>query len=588
KQADLELSGYAQRLLGQLRAIDGDLSAARSAIDQSISCFKTTKSRYQSALSHMEMGRVLCQLGEVALAETHLQAAERTFAELGVNSLRNRALALLAELPRQTIMPPETAVAIPAAFDSVLVERLVEAAHQRELLLRELTSIVRDMFVAPSVMVFELNEKGDFVPIVCQGLANANPTRVGERIRLHLDGGRTFPPETIVRQFTDRNQKELVLYAAATQPVVERRLEQLQTLLRLAEQCLEVCALRERLRTTKEFDLGSLRCLSSMPGFLVASPAMKTVLEQIHKIRSSSVTVLITGESGTGKELVARAIHLESERRDRDFVPFNCAAVAKDIVESRLFGHRKGAFTGASQDQRGVIRAAEGGTLFLDEVGELPIDVQPKLLRFLQEGEIHALGDDRPTRVNVRVLAATNRDLEKQVSKGLFREDLFHRLNVIRIHVPPLRERREEILPLAEHFLKRFSERMSKSVRLSEEAADKLVAYDWPGNVRQLQNEIERVVAYAEERHIVTIDELSSEIINFRRANFFYGGNINIDGKARIAIPPGITLGEAIEALERQMVTEALKRHNGNISRTARQLGLTRKGLQLKRSRLGI
>jgi transcriptional regulator with GAF, ATPase, and Fis domain len=342
------------------------------------------------------------------------------------------------------------------------------------------------------------------------------------------------------------------------------------------------------MKTTKEFDPSSLRCLASMPGFLVASPAMSLVLEQIHKIRSSNVTVLITGESGTGKELVARAIHLESERRERDFIPFNCAAVAKDIVESRLFGHRKGSFTGASQDQRGVIRAAEGGTLFLDEVGELPIDIQPKLLRFLQEGEIHTLGDDRPIRINVRILAATNRDLEKLVSRGLFREDLFHRLNVIRIHVPPLRERREEILPLAEHFLKLFSERMSKSVRLSEETADKLVAYDWPGNVRQLQNELERLVTYAEDRHICMVEELSTEIINFRRTHLFYNGDIKMEGKSRISVPPGVTLGEAIEALERQMVADALKRHNGNISRTARQLGLTRKGLQLKRSRLGI
>jgi transcriptional regulator with GAF, ATPase, and Fis domain len=493
-------------------------------------------------------------------------------------------LDLLAELSLQNLFEKIT----PIPFDSILVERLVEASQQRELLLREMATIVRDLFCAICVIIFEINEKGDLVSLVSQGASTINSARLQERIRLHLETGHMLPGETIIRKFSDRTYKDLLLYLTIPYPASEQSLAHLQGIIRLAEQSLEVCALRERMKTTKEFDPSLLRCLVSMPNFLVASPAMKTLLEQIHKIRSSNVTVLITGESGTGKELVARAIHLESDRRDRDFVPFNCAAVAKEIVESRLFGHRKGAFTGASQDQRGVIRAAEEGTLFLDEVGDLPLDIQPKLLRFLQDGEIHVLGEDRPLRINVRVLAATNHDLEKKVSQGLFREDLFHRLNVIRIHVPPLRERREEILLLAEYFLRRFSERMGKSVRLSEEAADKLVAYDWPGNVRQLQNELERTVAYAEDKHIITIDELSTEIVAFHRTNISYGGDMRMEGNGQILIPPGITLAVAIEALERQMVSEALKRHKGNISRTARQLGLTRKGLQLKRTRLGI
>lgn len=584
KQSDLELAGYAQRLMGKLHFAMGDTIDARLAIDQSISLFKTTKSRYQAALSQLELGRVLVKLNDIAMAETHLESAERSFADLGVAGLRRISADLLLQLPRKISSPTETATTL-MPFESVLVERLVDAANQRELLLRELTSITRDLFAADSVVIFEVGETGDFNPVVNHGPLSSNLTRLYERIRLQLDGGRPISPETILRTFSDRSQKNYLIYIAAKHTPDQRRLGQMQALIRLAEQSLEINTLREKIKTTKEFDASNLRCLSSMPGFLVVSPTMKTVLEQIHKIRSSNVTVLITGESGTGKELIARAIHLESERRERDFVPFNCAAVAKDIVESRLFGHRRGAFTGASHDQRGIIRAAEGGTLFLDEVGELPIDIQPKLLRFLQEGEIHALGDDRPQRVNVRVLAATNRDLEKQVAKGLFREDLFHRLNVIRIQVPPLKARREEILPLAENFLKTFSERMGKSVRLSEEAADKLVAYDWPGNVRQLQNEIERVVAYAEEKHIVTIDEISAEIANFRRTTVFYEQNST---PGRIPVPRGVTLADAVDALERQMVSEALKRNNNNISRTARQLGLTRKGLQLKRSRLGL
>jgi transcriptional regulator with GAF, ATPase, and Fis domain len=411
--------------------------------------------------------------------------------------------------------------------------------------------------------------------------------RLYDRFRLELNGGRALPQTNILKRFSERGQKNLLLYAIGEQVPNEQKVSQINALVRLAEQSLEINTLREKVKTTKDFDLSSLRCLSSMSGFLVASPAMKSVLEHIHKIRSNNVTVLITGESGTGKELIAKAVHLESERRDRDFVPFNCASVAKDIVESRLFGHRKGAFTGASSDQRGIIRAAEGGTLFLDEIGELPIDIQPKLLRFLQEGEIHALGEDKPVKVNVRVLAATNRDLEKQVSLGLFREDLFHRLNVIRIQVPPLRKRKEEILPLAEYFLKTFSERMGKVVRFSEETADKLVAYDWPGNIRQLQNEIERVVAYADEQHIVMTDELSTEIINFQRPTPTYSEKPQVI-QSPFTIPKNATLAEAVDVVEKQILTETLKRNNNNISRTARDLGLTRRGLHLKCERLGI
>jgi transcriptional regulator with PAS, ATPase and Fis domain len=315
---------------------------------------------------------------------------------------------------------------------------------------------------------------------------------------------------------------------------------------------------------------------------------MKTVLEQIYKIRSSTVTVLITGESGTGKELIARAIHYESDRRDKEFVPFNCASVAKDMIESRLFGHRRGAFTGASQDQKGVIRAAERGTLFLDEIGELPTEVQPKLLRFLQEGEIHTLGDDRPQHVNVRIIAATNRNLEDLVNNRLFREDLFHRLNVIRIHIPPLRERKEEIFPLVEHFLKIFSERMEKNVRLSEEVAEKLYSYNWPGNIRQLQNEIERIVSYAEEKHIATIDDISPEIASYKRAKRSGSVESTNGSRIQVSIPMDATLAEAVEVLERFILSDMLKKNRGNISRTARQLGLTRKGLQMKRTRLGL
>ncbi|KAF0213761.1 MAG: sigma-54 interaction domain-containing protein, partial [bacterium] len=304
QQADLELSGYAQRLLGRAKAAMGDLNGARYSIDQSISCFNTTKSVYQSALSQMELGRVVYKLGDIVLAETSLLAAKKTFVDLGIHRLKECAAKLLGELPSQGVIAAEKTVA-PVAFDSFLVERLIEASHQKELLLRELTAIVRDLMAAVTVVIFEITDNIDFNPIVSQGSAIVNPRRLYDKIRLQLNGGQALSRENIVRQFSDRGQKNLLIYIATSQPANERRLSQLTALVRLAEQSLEVNTLRERIKTTKEFDLSSLRCLSSMSGFLVASPAMKSVLEHIHKIRSNNVTVLITGESGTGKELVA-------------------------------------------------------------------------------------------------------------------------------------------------------------------------------------------------------------------------------------------------------------------------------------------
>ena len=337
----------------------------------------------------------------------------------------------------------------------------------------------------------------------------------------------------------------------------------MEPLLRLCEQGLETGLLRSRVRRTQKSGETTLMMLSELPGFVCASRAMTRVLEQIHRIRSSDVTVLITGESGTGKELIARAVHSGSSRRFNTFLPFNCSAAPRDLMESQLFGHRRGAFTGAVDSNRGIVRAAERGTLFLDEIGDLPIELQPKLLRFLQEGEIHPIGESQPVQVDVRVVAATNSDLERAVSEGRFREDLFHRLNVIRVHVPPLRERREEIPALIEHYLRQYQQETSKAeLRISQEAIDLMVVYDWPGNVRQLCNELRRIVAYAEPGSTATADALSAEIVEAsergpRRAHA-------ATDETRKP-PEGTTLGEAVEDLERNLIRDALHQSKGNI-----------------------
>src|SRR3954452_20594809 len=238
---------------------------------------------------------------------------------------------------------------------------------------------------------------------------------------------------------------------------------------------------------------------------------MARVVEQIQRLQGNDLTVLITGESGTGKELVSRAIHVGSHRSAGTFLPYNCTTTGRDLADSQLFGHRRGSFAGAITDQPGLIRTASGGTLFLDEIGDLPTDVQPKLLRFLEQHEIMPIGETKPLRVDVRVIAATNADLEQRVAEGKFREDLYYRLSVIRIHVPPLRERREEIPHLSTFFLREALERLAKpDVQLSPDTLDLFDTFGWPGNVRQLRNEVQRAVAMASSEGVITPDLLSA------------------------------------------------------------------------------
>jgi len=319
-------------------------------------------------------------------------------------------------------------------------------------------------------------------------------------------------------------------------------------------------------------------------------------VEEVYKIRSSDVTVLVTGESGTGKELVSRAIHAISNRKDKVFVPFNCTAVPKELAEGHLFGYRKGAFTGAVNDSPGMIRSADGGTLFLDEIGDLPLDVQPKLLRFLQEGEIQPIGEKRPLKVDVRVIAATNMPLEDKVADGTFREDLFYRLNVIRLRVPPLRERRSEIPPIVNYYVNHYSARFGKhDIAFTPQTVDLLMVCEWEGNVRQLCNEVQRIIARAVDNEVVTPDHLSPELKRSARPLTSFGEGPSIRPIASYDSffsagqgDAGSTLEAAVGELETRMIKSSLARHNWNISRVAQELGLTRRGLYLKLTRYGI
>ncbi len=324
--------------------------------------------------------------------------------------------------------------------------------------------------------------------------------------------------------------------------------------------------------------------LDGDPESIWASEQMSEVLSVARRIAPTPLSLLLTGETGTGKEMLARAIHRASDRADRTFLPFNCTAVPRDMLESQLFGYRKGAFTGADASFPGVIRSAAGGTLFLDEIADVAVDVQPKLLRFLETHEIHPLGEPHPVTVDVRVIAATNARLEQLVADGRFREDLFYRLNVVRLRLPPLRERREEIPPLVDHYLRKYGDEQKKGrLTLSDETLEYLLLYSWPGNLRELANEVRRMVAMAEPGAALTPALLSAEIRASRRT---IPALPAVDPEVRVRIDQ--PLPAAVQLLEQTMVRSALDRSHGRVEEAARLLGISRKGLFLKRRRWGL
>jgi two-component system, NtrC family, response regulator HupR/HoxA len=302
------------------------------------------------------------------------------------------------------------------------------------------------------------------------------------------------------------------------------------------------------------------------------SPEMENILHLLRRVTGTETTVLIQGETGTGKELVARFIHGESNRRDQIFIPVNCGAIPKDLVESEFFGHSRGAFTGATQEKKGYFEMANGGTIFLDEIGEAPPELQVKLLRVIQESEIMPVGYHKPKKVDVRIIASTNRDLKAEVQANRFRQDLYFRINVFSVTIPPLRERKRDILPLADFFLQQFSQKLNrKAGQFSEETRDLLLAYSWPGNVRELQNEIERLVLLSEREKDIGSELLSDHIRQRPRSFPVSNGGLK----------------SAIRTLEEDMIREALARLGQNKSRTARTLGISRQSLLEKLRRMG-
>lgn len=650
--------GSVQRIRGLAALASGDKDLAVHHFSRSLTIFEATDDLYYTALSHYLIG-VNLDDDHTERARHHLFTADEIFTKLGVRFYAEAARTASQKLANKKIAvetKPEKQRSSPVV-SQLLTVRLAEATASRELLFRELVAVLQQESKAKKIIVAETDDQKVLRPFITHGYTPDESAALVAKLQEaeYKNDTKTFArtKNLTIMPLRASSANSAYLLIAPQSGAVLNDGGSLQSLVRVVELGMDVIALREKDKSQSiDADANPYTSQSLMSGFIHSSPAMTALVEEVYKIRSSDVTVLVTGESGTGKELVSRAIHTISNRKDKIFVPFNCTAVPKELAEGHLFGFRKGAFTGAVTDSPGMIRAADGGTLFLDEVGDLPLEVQPKLLRFLQEGEVQPIGEKRPIKVDVRVIAATNMPLEEKVANGSFREDLYYRLNVIRLRVPPLRERRSEIPPMVNYYVNHYSARFGKrEINVLPQTIDLLMVGNWEGNVRQLCNEIQRIVARAENGEIITPEHLSPELKstvkplapvaenqNVRSINSYnpqnnpqnydngyynnrnsdnrifnnaavnnYGGgnpayynspagNAPISSFDRIEQPPVYnisdyckgTLEQAVSELETQMIRESLERNRWNISRVARELGLTRRGLYMKIARYNI
>ena len=605
--ADFFVLGNIQRIRGlaALEADEGELAVHH--FNRSLTIFEAAEDVYHTAISHYLAG---ANLGpeKARQAVRHLRQAIDIFRKLGVNELSKLVESALDKIKIGAEKPVEPAArkSASSSVSQLLMVRLAEATASRELLFRELVAVLQQESQAKRIVIAEYDHAKRLTPFITHGYSAPESgdlvRKFDEALRKGDEKNFARSKATAVLPIKSPSASPAFLLISPAATAVLNDGGALQPLLRVVELGMDVVALREREKSAPvEQELGSTATNSPMPGFIHSSPAMSALVEEIYKIRSSDVTVLVTGDSGTGKELVSRAIHAISNRKDKVFVPFNCTAVPKELAEGHLFGYRKGAFTGAVADSPGIIRAADGGTLFLDEIGDLPLDVQPKLLRFLQEGEVQPIGEKKPIKVDVRVIAATNMPLEEKVADGTFREDLYYRLNVIRLRVPPLRERRAEIPPIVNYYVKHYSGKFGKhDITFTPQTIDLMMVCDWEGNVRQLTNEVQRIVARAVDGETVTPDHLSPEVRRGAKPLTTFAANgaaspkpiASFDGGGfypfRNISAKGGTLEEAVAELEMDLIRQSLARNNWNISRVAGELGLTRRGLYLKLARYGI
>ena len=399
-----------------------------------------------------------------------------------------------------------------------------------------------------------------------RGLSGMDVLRTAKELR----------PETVVVMITAHGSETIAVEAmkAGAEDYVPKPFDNDEIRL-VVQRALD----RTRLERENRLLLEQVQRQYGFENLIGSGAAMRRVFETLQKVAETDLTVLVRGESGTGKELVAQALHNRSSRRNRPFVPVNCAAISRELVESELFGHEKGAFTGADARRQGRFEAADGGTIFLDEIGDMAPETQAKVLRVLQERSFERVGGTKPIEVDVRVVAATHRNLEQDVKEGRFREDLYYRLKVVEIELPPLRERREDVPALAQRFLETVTERLGRDKkRIGEDALARLVRHPWPGNVRELQNVIEQATVLSSGPEIAPDDLHLPE-----------------EGATPVAVDADLSslaFSDAkksmVERFERDFLLAALRRNGGNISRTAESIGMVRQSLQQKIRELGL
>ena len=475
-----------RRLEGGMLAAAGQWGDARPLLESAIATFELANDACDTALTRYVFA-VLSDACEFAAPQTVADALQ-VLRELGIQPPRGLGVGVERYKQKQRELPSSPVTGGPSELPRVLVavQRLSVRGAAPALILRELVAVLSGLFAPRAVCLEEIDSAGAVRPVLGPSFAASAASEssefsdgAGRLLRVGILGSLEPDERAVLSILT--TAAALALEAATLRGFGERP---------------EPSAVDER---TPE-----------LPGFVAASPAMRKLRSELLRLAASRATVIVSGESGSGKEVVARALHDLSERAGESYVAFNCATVPRDLFEGQLFGYRRGAFTGAHSDQPGVIRAASGGTLFLDEIGELPLDIQPKLLRFLENGEVFPLGERKPVRVDVRVLAATHRDLAALVREGRFRDDLYYRLQVVPIHVPPLRERREDVPVLARHFVRLLTSKPEPPV-LAPDAISALVAHTWPGNVRELRNAIERALAFSPNVEVLRASDLHLE-----------------------------------------------------------------------------
>jgi tetratricopeptide (TPR) repeat protein len=429
--SDFFVLGNIQRIRGLSALTEEDVELAIHHFSRALTIFETAEDMYHTALTHDLLGTHL-DSRNVGRAKRHLTNALDIFRKLDIKPQTDAITEKLKKLETRILETGGSRVERRAnsVVSQLLTVRLAEATASRELLFRELVAVLQQESNARKIIIAQSNEQKRLFPFITHGYSPQESNELVIKLNVALASGdeKTFARTKNVAVFQLRGTaaEPAYLLISPQSGAVLNDESSLAPLLRVVELGMDVIALREKDKSLPtERESSPYTSNSLMPGFIHSSPAMTALVEEVYKIRSSDVTVLVTGDSGTGKELVSRAIHLLSNRKDKIFVPFNCTAVPKELAEGHLFGYKKGAFTGAVTDSPGTIRTAHGGTLFLDEIGDLPLDVQPKLLRFLQEGEIQPLGDKTPLKVDVRIIAATNMPLEEKVADGSFREDLY-------------------------------------------------------------------------------------------------------------------------------------------------------------------